>query len=351
MSPVRCSGSGALRAGVALCVLLAAGGVGRQAAAAEAHTGESTSSSEEQLQRQLDAARRRLEEAAEEVAQLSVRMGAGDELMFLSAGRGVIGLQLDPASGPTGARILEVSPGGPAEEAGVHAGDVIVAVDGDKIAGDNPARQVLEQLRHSGPGREVKLRVLRAGKPREFTVTARSRFAVQVGPLGPLGPLGPEVLLPRVRTFDSLPEVQYFHELGEETSGMELATLTPALGSYFGTDHGVLVLRAPSSGALHLRDGDVILSIDGREPRSGAHATRILRSYQPGERITLRILREKQPVTLTATLPELPGSAFPGAMPAPASPHHQGMPATPDMPATPPVPPLPPAPAEAPGTL
>ena len=32
---------------------------------------------------------------------------------------------------------------------------------------------------------------------------------------------------------------------------------------------------------------EVILAIDGREPTSGSHATRILSSYQPGEKISL----------------------------------------------------------------
>jgi len=87
---------------------------------------------------------------------------------------------------------------------------------------------------------------------------------------------------------------------------MELATLTPRLGSYFGSDKGVLVVRAPADGALKLEDGDVILAIDGREPVSGSHATRILGSYQPGEKIVLRVLRQHKTLQLDAMLP--PGS-------------------------------------------
>jgi len=48
----------------------------------------------------------------------------------------------------------------------------------------------------------------------------------------------------------------------------------------------------------------VILSIDGRKPTSGSHATRILRSYQPGEKIALRVMRQKKPLDLNVTLPE-----------------------------------------------
>ena len=89
---------------------------------------------------------------------------------------------------------------------------------------------------------------------------------------------------------------------------MELATLTPRLGTYFGTEKGVLVVRSPPDGALKLEDGDVILAIDGRQPTSGSHATRILGSYQPGEKITLRIVRQHKTVDLEATVPaELAG--------------------------------------------
>ena len=87
---------------------------------------------------------------------------------------------------------------------------------------------------------------------------------------------------------------------------LELVTLTPGLGSYFGTDKGVLVVRAPADGALKLQDGDVILAIDGRQPTSGSHATRILGSYQPGEKISLRVLRQHKTLELETTLPERP---------------------------------------------
>ena len=83
---------------------------------------------------------------------------------------------------------------------------------------------------------------------------------------------------------------------------MELATLTPQLGRYFGTDKGVLVVRAPKD--FKLEDGDVILAIDGREPTSGSHATRILGSYQPGEKIAIKVMRQQKTVDVETTLPE-----------------------------------------------
>jgi S1-C subfamily serine protease len=105
-----------------------------------------------------------------------------------------------------------------------------------------------------------------------------------------------------------MPPLNPFFMVQGPLANMELATLTPRLGTYFGTEKGVLVVRSPPDGALKLEDGDVILAIDGRQPTSGSHATRILGSYQPGEKITLRIVRQHKTVDLEATVPaELSG--------------------------------------------
>ncbi|HUN27238.1 MAG TPA: PDZ domain-containing protein [Steroidobacteraceae bacterium] len=295
---------GAIIAATAARGALADGAPLRLAQASEA----GASSSASDLESQLDAARQRLEKAAREVAELSAQMGggAGGGPIFIQRGmrRAIIGLQLDPASGSGGARVLEVSPGGPAADAGVHRGDLIVAVNGTPIAGTDTARQVIERLRDVEPDAKVTLRVLRAGKSKELHVVARPAFAFAfaTGPFpgAPRPPLPPE---PPAQVIGAFPALPYLRALSEATSGMELASLTPGLGAYFGTETGVLVVRAPASHAFHLKDGDVILAIDDRVPRSASHATRILESYQPGERIKLKIMREKRAMSLDVTLP------------------------------------------------
>jgi predicted metalloprotease with PDZ domain len=237
------------------------------------------------LDAQLAAARRKLEQAANEVARLSTQLS--DTAMVRVAplfepGRALIGVQLESAA--TGARVREVSPGGPAAEAGIRAGDVIVAVNGTAISGAEPARQVMHLMHEVKPDSRVRVRVLREGKPQEFTLVARGSPVFDFD-------------------FSTLPEVQPFM-FHRPLMDMELVTLSPRLGSYFGSDKGVLVVRAPADGALKLEDGDVILDIDGRQPRSGSHATRILASYQPGEKITLRILRQHKTQQIEAMLPE-----------------------------------------------
>jgi heat shock protein HslJ len=86
--------------------------------------------------------------------------------------------------------------------------------------------------------------------------------------------------------------------------GMEFVAITPALGKFFGADAGVLVTRVPTNNLFGLREGDVILSVNGRQPANGPHALRILRSYPPGTSLDVRVLRQRESVNLRATLSE-----------------------------------------------
>src|SRR5262245_21937906 len=96
---------------------------------------------------------------------------------------------------------------------------------------------------------------------------------------------------------------------GARFRDVEFATLSEKLGSYFGVKSGVLVVRAGANSAFKLLDGDVILAIDGREPTSAQHAGRILRSYGDGEKLTLRVQRDRKAQDLEITMPGVAGGA------------------------------------------
>jgi len=85
---------------------------------------------------------------------------------------------------------------------------------------------------------------------------------------------------------------------------MEMVALTKDLGRYFGTDEGFLVISAPKDEGFQLEDGDVIQSIGGRKPKSVSHAIRILSSYQEGEKLEIRIMRDKRRKTLKIEVPD-----------------------------------------------
>jgi membrane-associated protease RseP (regulator of RpoE activity) len=263
-------------------------------------------------QQQLDEANERLDKAAQDVARLSAQLGGPIhnrmmQIRQMGPGRALLGVQVDPES-KGGARVLEVSPGGAAAEAGINSGDLIVALDGkDLRSSERPARELVERMRELKPEQKVKVQVLRDGKTQTFEVTPRAlppMFTAGAmgmppgmrgfpGPMGP-GGRGPSMMHGR--------DGNVMFERGD-FGGMELANLSPKLGGYFGAKAGVLVVRAGAGFGDKLQDGDVIVAIDGREPRSGAHATRILRSYQRGEQLSLKVLREKKSLTLDVALP------------------------------------------------
>jgi len=258
---------------------------------------------EASLEAKLEEARRKLEADAREVAQLSMQVGRYSvprfETRFETAGRSIIGVQIATDRGADGVRVVQVSPGGPADEAGIRAGDLIVAVNGVEAKGEEAKRHAIRVMHEAHPDTKLNIRVMREGKPKDLTVMARAitnQFFVRTGP-GETGALLPG--------FPADAPVFSYSELGiPSLASLQLASLTPALGRYFGTDKGVLVVRAPTRSDFKLQDGDVILSIDGREPMSGAHATRILASYQGGEKITLHVMRDRKPLDLEAKLPD-----------------------------------------------
>ena len=185
-----------------------------------------------------------------------------------------------------------MSPGGPAAEAGVKAGDVIVAIEAKPVA---TGRELVRAMEAIEPGEKVELGLKRDGKPLKLAVEARPLDrAFFVGTPGvPAVPL-PLPALPALAHVEALPFDGDMHWLLDGWGDAEFVTLTPQLGRYFGADKGVLVARAPDDASLGLQDGDVIVAIGGREPQNGPHAMRILRSYQPGDSVELKILRDRR---------------------------------------------------------
>jgi S1-C subfamily serine protease len=302
-----------------------------QATAAERAAREQAATAErEAKERELAAAQRELEAAARKVAELSQQMGAQarDQLMFNyrvgGPPRAMLGVQIGNAEGQGGARVENVSPGGPAAEAGIKAGDVITSIGGEDLTKDsNPGRALQERMRQVDPNLKVQVGVLRDGKKLTMDVTPRpSPDVVYAAAGGPVFVGGP-TMGPGFRTGPGagpLPNVmplppggpagvrQFVLEreeggMGQRFRGMEFATLSEQLGSYFGVKSGVLVVRAGSDPAFKLKDGDVILSIDGREPTNAQHAGRILRSYQGGEKLSLRIQRDRKAQNVEVTVP------------------------------------------------
>ena len=101
---------------------------------------------------------------------------------------------------------------------------------------------------------------------------------------------------------------EFIHPRGRGFRALELVPVTPKLGQYFGTDKGLLVVKAPAAASPGLEEGDVILTIGGRTPENPRHAFRIMGSYQPPEKVKVELLRQRKRLTLDLELPDAPAA-------------------------------------------
>src|SRR6516162_3395457 len=92
---------------------------------------------------------------------------------------------------PRGIKVVKPGEGGPAASAGILPDDVILSIDGVEI--ENMA-SLVTTIGDRGAGAQVRLRLLRSGKERTFTVTLAQRPAEQAQPVAGHGDL-PQLML------------------------------------------------------------------------------------------------------------------------------------------------------------
>ena len=257
-----------------------------------------------QMEEKLHAANDRLNEAAREIGELTAQL-YGDP-MILTGPRVMLGVNVDSApavKADNGVRVISVSPGGPAANAGIKTNDVIVSLEGKKvltIPGKSPRQVLLADLRDVQPGAPIAVEVQRDGKIQSVKVIPKDVklfMNVDIPPLPPMD--GAFNMEDFPKQLEILSERFNMNGFG---SG-EFVELTPGLGRYFGTDKGLLVVHPPKDSSLKLEEGDVILDIDGRVPTNGSHALRILNSYRAGESLKLHIMRQQKRIELSVDMP------------------------------------------------
>ncbi len=90
--------------------------------------------------------------------------------------RGWLGVSVEEApaaSGrPSGVTVASVERGGPAFHAGLHVGDTLVAVNGDKV---NSSRALIRAVAAVAPGSSVKITIRRGGQQMDIPVTVGRR--------------------------------------------------------------------------------------------------------------------------------------------------------------------------------
>ncbi len=296
------------------------------AAAHDDDSHETTLSPDErvELEARLEEKRARLRELAEEMGELSVQLSEGPinrlvERIRIEHDRAFLGVSIEARNDETGVRVQGVTPDGPAEQAGIEAGDVIVAIGGadlSDVESSEAVSRLMEVLHDVEAGDAVSVTVERDGRRRDFDVVTEtmadhaSAFAFSTHP-------DMDFDFRFDTDVSDFVDVEEFENLGATIgenfsfiwhsgpwSDMELVELTPELGAYFGVDEGLLVVRAPSDNELGLVDGDVIVELND-EPVSTPRAfTRSLGRSKAGDRVALDIVRQRGAMTLEAQVPE-----------------------------------------------
>ncbi len=270
---------------------------------------------------QMREAEERLAEAARKIAELSssnLPALADFERRMHMNGRAVLGITIgsDDGDGPVeGVTVRGVSPGGAAADAGLQSGDIITAINDESLTAEDDEQanaKLVDFMSGVEAGDALDVEYLRNGQQASVEMQARESSAMAFA-FGPGRHSYALRVTPNMPSFD----VRKFAWIsdGSGWGHMEMVGLTARLGKYFGTDKGLLVVRAPDDQSLKLEDGDVIQSIDGREPKSVSHAMRILGSYQSGEQLELQIMRDKRRQTLKIEVPDNRRSWVPHVVP------------------------------------
>lgn len=210
-----------------------------------------------------------------------------------------------------GAKIDAVTPGGPADKAGLKVGDIITKFNGTSLAGvpadddeeSGPGKKLIELAHRLDPGDTVQIEYRRGTDSKKATLVAENlgggRLRVEMGDPGMM-------VMPDMH---DMPDMN-FDFFVSPWGDLKLVSLNPDLGDYFGTKEGILVVKAPVDSSLPLKSGDVIMSIGGRKPASPEHAMRILRSYDKGEMVSIEILRKQKRLTVAWKVPSRDDRSF-----------------------------------------
>lgn len=179
-----------------------------------------------------------------------------------------------------GALVAAVTEGGPAEEAGIEQGDVVIEFDGREVS---EMRKLPRMVAETPIGKEVEVKVWRKGKPEVFTVVLGELDDTLLAS-AESGPVGQDD-----KNESEVPDL-----------GLSLGSLTPELRQQFGLDdsaEGVVVTGVDNESTAAekgMRPGDVIIEVD-QEPVSSPDdvSERVAHAKDGGYRVvTLLVFRQ-----------------------------------------------------------
>jgi len=177
-----------------------------------------------------------------------------------------------------GVLVQEVTPGGPAEKAGLKAGDIITNIDGRSIKdGDDLVNEIASRR----PGSSVRIGYLRDGKQADAAVTIGDRDKV-------FAELGNQVP-------DSNPDDK--GDAGETKLGLVVRDVSPSTAAKIHTE-GV-VIQSVRSGSFAdqqgLAPGLVIVRVNKQQTSTRDQFNAVASKLKPGDDVVFEILDPRHP--------------------------------------------------------
>ena len=177
----------------------------------------------------------------------------------------------------TGALVNSVEKGGPAEKAGIEAGDIVLKADGKEVRTSSELPRIVTMIK---PGNKVTLTVWRKGAQKEIAVTvAEIKEDAPVTPARKGGPAPKEKAKPN-------------------RLGLVLSDLTDEQRKELDGKGGVLIEDISGSVRGNVQPGDVILAIVSRgqttEAKNAEQVNGLLTKMEKGASVTFRLRRGDQ---------------------------------------------------------
>ncbi len=209
-----------------------------------------------------------------------------------------------------GVLIVSVANETPAAEAGLARGDILLAIDGDRV---NTAAELRQVILMQDPGDTLELTVKRGEKELTLTVTLADQDGYPLLGVGADASIGQPRLSRRGRSF-GMPGFGRAPFM-ERFKGMARFSVNPGNGAMISD-----VLQDSPAAEAGLLAGDVITSVGETEVMGMGDMAEAIASYSPGDEVELTVERDGEAISLTVTLgahPDDEEKAFIGVRIAP----------------------------------
>jgi serine protease Do len=207
------------------------------------------------------------------------------------------------SSGSAGVAISYITPGSPADKAGVRTGDEVLKINEAAVRQPTDLARAVKTLK---PQQKVKIEILRNNQRKSLLVVmgevkkrAMSGFYV---------PPARDVEIHEFPEFrESLPRLEnyVFRVRGSRALGVDVVPLTPELAGKFNVKEGAglmvsKVLKNSAAGKAGFKPGDIIVKAGNRTIQTNQDLRQALNALEGDQVLEVRVYRDGKPLTLHA---------------------------------------------------